>query len=76
MKCSVEANFNNNSASGKLEIFAKIPDSVLVRASGPFGISIGNLLITKNKFTVYDNINGTISSILSLQNFHKSIAFI
>ena len=47
--------------AANLKYLQKFLIRFLVRASGPFGISIGNLLITKNKFTVYDNINGTIS---------------
>jgi outer membrane lipoprotein-sorting protein len=48
--------------SGSFELFLRKPDSVLVRIEGPFGISVGSALITRDSFVFYNSLQNQVVS--------------
>jgi outer membrane lipoprotein-sorting protein len=46
--------------SGSFELFLRKPDSVLVRIEGPFGISVGSALITRDEFVFYNSLQNQV----------------
>jgi outer membrane lipoprotein-sorting protein len=48
------------SNSGSFELHIKKPDSLLVKIEGPFGIDIANLMLTQEKFLVYNSLQNKI----------------
>lgn len=46
--------------SGSFELFLHKPDSVLVKIEGPFGISVGSALITRNDFMFYNSLENQL----------------
>jgi outer membrane lipoprotein-sorting protein len=46
--------------SGSFELFLRKPDSVLVRIEGPFGISVGSALITREEFVFYNSLQNQV----------------
>jgi outer membrane lipoprotein-sorting protein len=50
---SIESQEFTGTAS--ISVAIKPPDSILIKIEGPFGIDIGSLLITKERFTYYDS---------------------
>ena len=43
-----------NSGSASFELQAKLPDSLWMRFTGPFGISLGTLMLSRERFVFYD----------------------
>ncbi len=52
----------NFEGKGSVEIFIKRPDSLKISVFGPFGISVGDALITKNKYFYYDALHNRLYS--------------
>jgi len=46
--------------SGSFELFLRKPDSVLVKIEGPFGISVGSALITRQEFVFYNRLENQL----------------
>jgi outer membrane lipoprotein-sorting protein len=46
--------------SGSFELFLRKPDSVLVKIEGPFGISVGSVLITRGEFVFYNRFQNQV----------------
>jgi len=46
--------------SGSFELFLRKPDSVLVKIEGPFGISVGSILITRQEFVFYNSLENQL----------------
>jgi outer membrane lipoprotein-sorting protein len=46
--------------SGSFELFLRKPDSVLVKIEGPFGISVGSALITRDEFVFYNSLQNQL----------------
>ena len=46
--------------SGSFELFLHKPDSVLVKIEGPFGISVGSALITRDEFMFYNSLQNQL----------------
>ncbi|MEP0822428.1 MAG: DUF4292 domain-containing protein [Ignavibacterium sp.] len=46
--------------SASFEIFLRRPDSILVRIEGPFGIDVGQALVTKNEFYFYNSMQNRL----------------
>ena len=46
--------------SGSFELFLHKPDSVLVKIEGPFGISVGSALITRDGFMFYNSLQNQL----------------
>jgi outer membrane lipoprotein-sorting protein len=46
--------------SGSFELFLRKPDSVLVKIEGPFGISVGSALITREEFVFYNSLQNQL----------------
>lgn len=46
--------------SASFEIFLRKPDSVLVRIEGPFGIDLGQALLTKTEFFFYNSMQNRL----------------
>jgi outer membrane lipoprotein-sorting protein len=46
--------------SGSFELFLRKPDSVLVKIEGPFGISVGTALITREDFVFYNSLQNQV----------------
>ena len=46
--------------SGSFELFLRKPDSVLVNIEGPFGISVGSILITREEFVFYNSLQNQL----------------
>jgi outer membrane lipoprotein-sorting protein len=46
--------------SGSFELFLRKPDSVLVKIEGPFGISVGSVLITRQEFVFYNSLENQL----------------
>jgi outer membrane lipoprotein-sorting protein len=46
--------------SGSFELFLRKPDSVLVKIEGPFGISVGSVLITREEFIFYNSLQNQL----------------
>jgi outer membrane lipoprotein-sorting protein len=46
--------------SGSFELFLRKPDSVLVKIEGPFGISVGSVLITREEFAFYNSLQNQL----------------
>jgi len=46
--------------SGSFELFLRKPDSVLVKIEGPFGISVGSVLITRGEFVFYNSLQNQV----------------
>lgn len=46
--------------SAGFELAVKKPDSVLITVSGPFGITLGQGLFTKERFIAYSTLNNTV----------------
>lgn len=50
---SIESREFTGTAS--ITVAIKLPDSILIKIEGPFGIDIGSMLLTKERFTYYDS---------------------
>jgi hypothetical protein len=48
------------SNSGSFELHVKKPDSLLVKIEGPFGIDVANVLLTQEKFLIYNSLQNQI----------------
>jgi len=46
--------------SGSFELELRKPDSVFVKIEGPFGISVGSALITRNNFVLYNSYQNQV----------------
>lgn len=58
--------------SGSFELFLRKPDSVLVKIEGPFGISVGSALITRNGFVFYNSLqNQVITGSVTSANLNR-----
>ena len=58
--------------SGSFEVFLRKPDSVLVKIEGPFGISVGSVLITREDFVFYNSLqNQLITGPLTSANLNR-----
>ena len=58
--------------SGSFELFLHKPDSVLVKIEGPFGISVGSALITRDGFMFYNSLqNQLITGPVSSANLNR-----
>lgn len=47
------------SSSGSFDLSLKKPDSLLVELHGPFGIHVGTLLLSRERFLFYNNMDNT-----------------
>lgn len=66
--------------SGSFELFLRKPDSVLVKIEGPFGISVGSALITREEFVFYNSlqnqlITGPVTSVNLNRIFRVKLTF-
>lgn len=50
---------HDGSTSASFDVYLKKPDSVRVEFKGPFGLRVGTLLLTKDKFILYDRTENT-----------------
>ncbi len=48
------------SNSGSIELHVKKPDSIVVRIEGPFGIDVANVLLTQEKFFIYNSLQNQL----------------
>ena len=46
--------------TGSISVSIKRPDSILIKIEGPFGIDIGTMLLTKDRFTYYDSYSNRV----------------
>ena len=50
------------SNSGSIELHVKKPDSMFVKIEGPFGIDVANMLLTQEKFFIYNSLQNQVIS--------------
>ena len=46
--------------TGSVTVSLKRPDSVLIKIEGPFGIDVGSMLLTRERFTYYDSYSNRV----------------
>lgn len=46
--------------TGSITVSLKRPDSILIKVEGPFGIDIGTMLLTKERFLYYDSYSNRV----------------
>jgi outer membrane lipoprotein-sorting protein len=58
--------------SGSFELTLHKPDSILVKVEGPFGISVGSVLLTRTDFHFYNSLqNQLISGSVNASNLNR-----
>jgi len=68
---SIESQEFTGTAS--ITVAIKPPDSILIKIEGPFGIDIGSMLLTKERFTYYDSHTNRVITGLSTPKNIRSL---
>lgn len=58
---TIDINFDSISFSASFELFLKHPDSLRIDISGPFGIELGNAIITQNSYLLYSKFENLVT---------------